>query len=319
MDSTEPPRIVLESPEICANPAQVEAVLQASLERARVPSGAWSLGVNLERLNSQEIRARAGLSNADGTVVARRVLWSAADDCEGLARAVGVWASLVLEADVARANAQADAPPPPATPDTATSAPANPPAEDAPVGTAEVTGRTDDAPPVPPMIRAAVAPEPVGEAPAQSLEPPAMELGTGMFTMLGMAGAAVSGVALDSTFAVPGGIFLRPALLGGVVSTTQAGMVAVRVDTCLRFTPLSAERSFEVEPCFGAETGTFWTDEAHVHGAIGPGLGLRYRLSDFVSTLVRGTAGANVDGFVASDGKQPFSGRFELALSWGVW
>ena len=102
MDVAEPPRIVLETPEACADAPRLEGLLRGALARARAPGDAWSVDVKMERTDAQELRARAGITDGSGVQVARRVLSNHAADCEGLARAVGVWASLVFEAELAR-------------------------------------------------------------------------------------------------------------------------------------------------------------------------------------------------------------------------
>jgi hypothetical protein len=102
VDVAEPPRIVLETPEACADAPRLEGLLRGALARARAPGDAWSVDVKMERADAQELRARAGITDGSGVQVARRVLSNHAADCEGLARAVGVWASLVFEAELAR-------------------------------------------------------------------------------------------------------------------------------------------------------------------------------------------------------------------------
>jgi hypothetical protein len=108
VDVAEPPRIVLETPEACADAPRLEGLLRGALARARAPGDAWSVDVKMERTDAHELRARAGITDASGAQVARRVLSNHAADCEGLARAVGVWASLVFEAELAREHSAKD-------------------------------------------------------------------------------------------------------------------------------------------------------------------------------------------------------------------
>ena len=313
MDSTEPPRIVLEHPEVCANADRVEGELQALLERTRAPNAEWSLGVTLERLNPQETRASAGISDGQAEV-ARRVLWTPGDDCEGLARAVGVWAALVFEAEVARAENGAETP---------TDRPDNAPTEEAAPAAPPPAAVAPTQPPVSVPVGGAM---PAEERPAglRRAATPALEVSGGAFTMFGMVDAVVDGFALDATLAAYDSVFVRPAFFIGEQAGSGPGtaMTVVRLDVCTRFAAPPVDPAIEVEPCFGIETGALHTaPSALPHGALGPSLDLRHPLGRVVSVVARATGGANFakNSDFSNRKEAPFSGRVELALSFGVW
>src|SRR5580658_2835632 len=104
LDVTEPPRIVWESPGACAASAHSEDLLRQAVASARAPGLAWGVRIRVEPTSDHTLRAEGQIMGEGGTVVARRLLSGAPGDCDGLARAVGVWASLVLDAQRARAD-----------------------------------------------------------------------------------------------------------------------------------------------------------------------------------------------------------------------
>ena len=103
MDVAEPPRIVVESHASCANAERAEELLHDALGAARAPGHAWTVTMRVQPAADHALRA-AGRNHgrSSGLLVADRVLSVPAGDCQGLARAVGVWASLVLEQELAR-------------------------------------------------------------------------------------------------------------------------------------------------------------------------------------------------------------------------
>ncbi len=99
LDATEPPRIVFEAPAACRDGEGAGQALRTGLAGARAPSSGWTLTLRVDAAGTH-LRATSELSDASGAPVAHRELSEATSDCSGLARAVGVWAGLVLDAEI---------------------------------------------------------------------------------------------------------------------------------------------------------------------------------------------------------------------------
>ncbi len=107
MDVAEPPRIVVESRASCANAERVEELLHDALGSARAPRHAWTVAMRVQPTATHTLNAEGEITDEAGLLVADRLLSVPAGDCRGLARAVGVWASLVLEQELARGHSGA--------------------------------------------------------------------------------------------------------------------------------------------------------------------------------------------------------------------
>src|SRR5215467_4408302 len=100
----EPPRIVFEAPAPCGDASRAEALLRKALAPAKAP-GAWTVSMRVEQGDGRALRAEGEIADENGAPVAHRALMETTTECSGLARAVGVWASLVLDAEVQRGPA----------------------------------------------------------------------------------------------------------------------------------------------------------------------------------------------------------------------
>lgn len=98
----EPPRIVLEGRDACPDADRVRAWLDQSRSQVTAPSPGWALTLRFARNGPADVRAEAVITNSAGERVARRTL-AGSTECEGLGRAVAVWAALVLDRERARA------------------------------------------------------------------------------------------------------------------------------------------------------------------------------------------------------------------------
>lgn len=113
MDSAEPPRIVYESPDPCHEGERVEQTLRRALTPALAPGRGWVVSLRIEHAEGKSFRAQGEIIDATGAPVAHRAIAGATTggDCSGLAKAVGVWAQLVLDAEVRRSSVAAMAQP----------------------------------------------------------------------------------------------------------------------------------------------------------------------------------------------------------------
>ncbi len=229
--------------------------------------------------------------------MAHRELTETGSECRGLARAVGVWASLVLDAARERAGA------PVATDETAQPPPS-------PVASAEV-------PRLPPWPADASPPDKPGEPdrPAPRAEDGArLELGVGAFLMTGTGGEPVAGPTPFVFFELAPGVLLRPSMGVG------QSLGWLRVDTCLRIQGRYSNRhGLQLDMCGGADLVVYYTWAARPD-AIGPSVDLRGELGGDLAVALRAVVGLNAaarqsvtDGNIDSS---PWSGRVELALSW---
>jgi hypothetical protein len=308
VDASEPPRIVVEQPAPCADARDAEEVLRRVLQPNVAPRGKWTVLVRVRR-DPDALTAEGEITDDAGAAVAHRAIRKetrAKDpECAALVRAVGVWASLVLDEEVQRAQANAAPDPPPAP----WPAPAAPP------------------PPRPPE---------------QSLflknpeDRRSFEVGAGaayMYGTLGDTGAAIAGGQIYAIIEVAGGWFLRPTLLGGrsinQAHDVGATWMAGRFDTCRRLPGNYIERrGLQMDICGGVEGGTVALDTDQAHRAvplIAPGgtLAIRGELASDLSAEVRGLVGVNLIRpklFDSPDGGsvQPLLvyARVELGVTW---
>ena len=292
MDATEPPRIVIKNPERCADAASAEDVLRRGLGHARAPRRGWFVTMHVEPgpNRARALSAEGDITDAEGVNVAHRFLSGSSTSCAALARALGVWGSLVLDAEVARASAPPGEPQP---------SPAPPPS---PLPTATM------AEPSTPERDSALAHEDTGR----------IEVGVGGFVMAQTTERPFVGITPSVVVDVGHGLFLRPAAALGE-SLPQAGpsaqWYAGRLDACSRWQGLySNGHGLAFTVCVGTEGGM--THDSAAAGApdkgylaFGPAVDLRGDIAENMSAALRGVGG--LDAF-----PQGWSGRFELALSW---
>lgn len=349
MDVTEPPRIVWESPGACGTSAHSEDLLRQAVASARAPGLAWVVRIRVEPTSDHTLRAEGQITDEGGAVIARRLLSGAPGDCDGLARAVGVWASLVLDAQRSHAGSPESA--------KTRSGPAGSTASD---GSSGATGSTamEVALTDPPSAFGAADSHPETTWPAPAvLEKPSpehdwylhhddertLEVGVGAFLMTGTSTNTMAGASPYVVVEAGNGVFLRPSLAvaQSVAPLASAGEIratwgAARFDTCLRLPGLyTRHRGIQLDTCGGADIGLTHLGDAPQgstgtpvnvvtmpFASVGPSLELRGELGGKLSVAIRGVAGLNIARPAFDDGtgvrvETPvWSGRIEVALSW---
>ncbi len=322
VDQPEPPKIVLEQPAPCLDGRAAQEVLVRTLAPSQAPGAAWTVSARVRR-DRTALVAEGEITDSVGAAVAHRSIRKDTTECSGVVRALGVWASLVLDEEVRRAAA----PPPPPPPEPETRAPWPSPE--------------------PP---AAAAPEQ-----ALFLKNPkdrrSFEIGMGtsyQYGLLGDGGAAIGGGHVFTVFEIDGGWFLRPTIAAGrslrdvaASSDLSATWGAARFDACRRMPGNYTERrGIQMDVCGGIESGLLAFDsggngrsptagqvQKDVTPLLAPGasLGLRGELASDLSAEVRGLVGVNLlrDTFYESpDGVKLQTllvyARLELAVSWRV-
>jgi hypothetical protein len=332
VDAAEPPRIVFESPALCREGDRAEVLLRQALQPARAPGPGWVVSMRVERATPRALRAEGEIVDPSGAPVAQRSIAATSVDCSGLVRAVGVWASLVLDAEVRRAksaptDAQAD------TGRTGASRGAVGGSSRGSVGgggggggagggeapgSSDPSGSdaaSDDLGPSPgPADGAGAWPAPAaGEPPSPEHDwylhhedKRALELGAGVFLMTGTGGGALAGPSAFMVIEAGHGVFLRPAVAYGDSLTslppsavTRSTWGAARFDSCLRLPGLYASRhGMQLDVCGGSDVG-YTTIQANAtttlpYFDLGPSVDLRGELGSRLSAVLRVVAGVNV-------------------------
>jgi hypothetical protein len=264
-------------------------------------------------VGANALRADGDIIDESGASIAHRVLSGSPANCAGLARAMSVWASLVLDAELARVTSRGSAAlvpavaasPAPADPATATPAPAQPPVEIG--GPPSHTTLTDKQRP------------PYDSVPTSGRdEARAWEIGLGTFLMTNTGGKGFMGVAPHAVIPTGDGFLLRPALsfgesLPGSISDTQ--WLSARIDVCSRLHGLYPRGGgLQLDLCGGPDVGllierTGSTRTASPYLSLGPSIDLRGDLLQDVSIVLRTVAGLDLVPIGVS-------GRMELALAW---
>jgi hypothetical protein len=305
VDVAEPPRIVVESRPSCASTERVEEFVHDALGNARAPGHAWTLRMQVFAA-PHGMRAEGQIYDDLGLTVADRELSAPTGDCRGLARAVGVWASLVLEQELARAQA---APAVSRAPQAADSQ------------------STDSLWPAP-----AVLEKPPAERDwyLHHDETRTLEIGLAGFLMSGQGTGAIAGAGPYFIVETGHGVFLRPSFSFGEAlpplnspPIVHAFWLGGRFDTCLRLPGLyTKNRGIQLDLCGGTDVGVVSDSTDGVNlpfVSVGPSLDLRGELGGLLSATIRGVAGINLTSETVGPVYQPlWSGRLELAFSWKV-
>ena len=348
VDAAEPPRIVFESPAQCRDGDRAEALLRRTLTPALAPAHGWVVTMRVDRTSTKALRAEGEITDGAGAPVAHRTIGGTTADCGGLARAVGVWASLVLDEEVRRASAVATNTQPDAKGAPGTGGPGGATASR---GSDETGGET-----VPGLGAAtgteAHTAEPAAAWPAPSVpEKPSpehdwylhhddertLEAGAGVFLMTGTGGGALAGPTAYVVAEGGHGLFLRPSVAFGQSLTSlppsdvsSSTWAAARFDTCLRLPGLyTRHHGMQLDLCAGSDIGfTFvragTTKTTLPYLDLGPSIGLRGELGSRLSALLRVVVGVNLirSSFVDLSGASELpplpEGRLELAFSWDV-
>jgi hypothetical protein len=310
VDAPEPPKIVLEQPAACGDAARAEEALRAALAPSNAPGPAWVVKLHIAREGSQ-LRATGEVIDRAGAPVAHRAIdrqATGAAECTALARAIGVWASLVLDAEVQRAQDEAPVPPPPA-----------PPAQ---AGWPE---------PAPPPERPSPESQFFLAHPAETRH---VEIGAASLIMTGTGNGLIAGGSLFEVSEVGAGWFLRPSLGAGrtvtqVVpgSNVFATLGDGRFDACKRIPGNYLEqRGLQLDICAGPEVGFLFVDPRTAGAAsqtlpllaLGPSIDFRGELGSAFSVLVRGVLDVNFLPESTPDGtvsEALFLARAEVGVS----
>jgi hypothetical protein len=317
VDAAEPPRIVFENPAArCADGRRAEELLKQVLARAKAPSGGWLVTMRVDPSGSGALAADGEIKDEGGATVGHRVVTGKASDCGGLARAIGVWASLVLDAEVNR-------PPRPVTAVAEEPVPNEQEKTPPEAGPTQADGRpaaATEAQPIPVW-----PPAPPGEKLPRREDARTLEVGAGGFLMTGITGTGGDLLVGASPFVVvevARGLFLRPALaLGGSVPAGSPRMTFIvsRTDACTRFAGLyTSLHGMQLDICAGGDVGMLDADgRVRAYAAFGPSMDLRGELGGDLAVILRGLVDVNT---VHSQhlATPLWAGRGELAMSWRI-
>jgi hypothetical protein len=279
--------VVVETTSACPDRARAQAALADALASARAPKRGGPANTWLVRFGAEDDakikRATARIIDDRGTTVAERTVDDRAA-CAPLARALGAWASLVLDDELARARDAAEAvpaPPPPAREDKAL----------APATLDQSDWRSPRDP-----DRAA------GE---QGEKPWTLEVGLMGYLRDGL--AASTGFAGGSAFAaleVAPGWFARPALFYGTSTTlvavdsserAPARQVGGRGDFCRRIPGNYIERrGLELDVCLGGDlAGVRTRTDSVARASVGPAAAFRGEIGTNANLELRLVTGYN--------------------------
>jgi len=322
LEHAHPPQVVLEELAPCRDRATLASELGAGLGPTTAPSADWELRIHFERAGTR-VLGYGAVKNPHGAEVATRSLSADSPDCASLARGLGVWASLVLDAETERESA------PPTSPNA-----------------------TDDPLVAPPAARAPAPWPPTEKRPPEAdlflkhaSGERTVELGSEAFLMGGTGGGAILGPLIYGVFEAAHGFFLRPSILvghsiGELAPTTEAAatFLASRFDACARVAGMYLEhRGIQLDLCAGADIGFSHIDSSVPLAGppglsrtlpffgLGPSMGLRGELGNNLSASVRGVAEVSFlrDEVTLAHSVTPVSppliaGRAEVGLSWSL-
>lgn len=278
---------VLDARSECSDRERAGAVLAAALAAARAPARAangpngarWTAAVHVVATSPQTRAASARITDDAGTLVAERTVTDRTrGSCLALAQAVGAWAELVLDDEVARTKAPpaAPAPAPSALPSVSSAG-------------SEVSAADADlvAGPEQPSV-------------------PTREVGTMLFLRNGAAtNGGIFGVSPFVTVGVTPHWLLRPSGLFGTSTSRvppdqsqseNVTLVGGRLDLCRRLHGNYIDRrALEVDLCAGGDVGYVWSSfQSAVRASAGPSAIVRGQIGSNVALEIRGMAGANL-------------------------
>lgn len=281
--------VVIETTSVCPDRARAQAALADALASARAPKRGGQAKTWLVRLavenDAKMKKGTARIIDDRGSTVAERTVDDRAA-CTPLARALGAWAALVLDDELARARDAADASP----------VPPPPPARDERSFAPVTLDQTDWRSPQDPDY---VAPE--------TTKPWTLELGLMGYLRDGL--TAATGFAGGSAFAafeVSPGLFVRPAFYFGTSTTlvatestsdrVPASQVGGRGDFCKRIPGNYIERrGLELDLCFGADaSGVTARSNAVGRASVGPSAAFRGEIGANANLEMRLVSGYNI-------------------------
>jgi hypothetical protein len=315
VDVPEAPAIVIERTAPCVDAGVARDLLKRTLTPALAPRGSWSVIARFSRKGTS-MMVEGEVTDEVDAEVAHRVLTEPGHECASLARAVGVWAALVLDAEVDRAAQAPPAPPPPLPP-----LPETPPVD--------VTPPEETSVPEASILLA----HREGER--------TLEFGVSMFLMGGTGSGVMMGPTAFSVIEAGRGWFLRPALFFaetldgvGVPSDVNGTLIAGRFDACGRIAGFYIERhGIQLDVCGGPEAGFMHINALAFSSstrasessselpffALGPSLSLRGELGNGLALTIRGVMDFNVVRESPPGTEIDPSvlvGRAEVGLSW---
>ncbi len=315
-----PPAIVVDAHDVCDNLDKAQDSLRDALGSSVAPEAGWRLRVFDERRGTHII-VTANLDDAQGNAVAHRVIDATASDrCDGVISALGIWAGLVLDAEVAKAKAH---PKPHATSASTSTSTGTGTGTGAATATGAGTGTGAENVVLQPMG------EVLPDAGAPQPHKRTIEIGasaTLQNSPLTLSPAALVGGGAFALIEIVRSFFLRPEIIGASSIGSSAIYVAGRMDACLRVPGNYVEhRGLLLETCAGSELAAFDHATTNFGGAIspnatdaifslGPTICLRGDLASDLSVEVRGLAGFNV--LHTGDSIELLSLRAEVGLTW---
>jgi hypothetical protein len=286
-----PVELIVESRTACPDAARARAALDDALAGAQGPRRAGNVGSSPHWLVTVRLHREIDLGGAEAVIaddagreVARREVTERGRACVPLTRALGAWASLVLDQELARG--------------------------------ARGPGGGDGGAPAAPALRGArhgngmdfllpTAPPP-DHVPAASAAR-AVEVGASVSLRSGLVGSGTAAFAAPHVaFQVGQAVILRPSLLAGGstdrVPTSRGAALAftayaARVDACRRIPGNYIDRrGIELDVCGGGEVAFIRTSDADsgARASLGPSAVLRGELAWGVALEVRAAAGANL-------------------------
>jgi hypothetical protein len=303
-----PPAVVVDAHDVCANLEQAQDSLRTALGASVAPESGWRLRVFDERQGTHVV-VTANLDDAQGNAIAHRVIDATASDrCDGVISALGVWAGLVLDAEVAKAKAH----------------PKVLVASNARTASTNASGTASDAgAPLPEIPPDATLPQ----HPKRTIEIGASA--TLSNSPLTLYDAALVGGDVFTLVEVVRSFFLRPSLGGATsIGGGTAGYFDARMDACLRVPGNYVEhRGLLLDMCAGTELAGLYHQAVTNGGipgpaitdaifALSPTIGLRGDLASDLSIEVRGLANFNVAH--TGDTTALLSVRAEVGLTWRV-
>ena len=305
--------VVLESQADCADLERARAALSEALLAARAPAHGgsrlrgprptspsaahWTMTMTVAPAPPNVSARSAGSKSAEavivddaGTIVAQRTLSDRnARSCLPLARAVGAWASLVLDAEMVRAKDDDGTLTTPASADEA-------------AGTVQTRPSLRLVHTTPDPDSAATTTE--GANPSSAKAEHALEVGSMAYVRNGMlATGGMVGVSPFVAVELANAWVLRPSVAFGRATQGAVGMshVGGRTDLCRRIPGNYTERrGIEADLCAGIEAGVVTSQASQTmrgdsvgRAGIGPAATLRGELAAGVALEVRGLVGAN--------------------------
>lgn len=285
----------------CSDRDRAEAGIIAAIAGARAPkhggAGHWKIMLRVSKLAKGGREAEATILDDAGAVVSQRTVSDPSSrTCLALARAVGAWATLVLDDEMTRAREDGEK-------------------------------REREEPPVVDTSETRVAR--AADSDTGGITPRAFhfDLGTAMFVKSGFGAGSIVGVAPFVAFEVAPSWMLRPSISMGR-STGGAALegsryvfstAGARVDFCRRIPGNYIERrGIELDLCAGTDFSVLWDrDISGTRATVGPSMDLRGELGAGIAAEVRGMGGLawEQSQLRGSGAQSRFGGAVELGLS----